>query len=83
MFNSATELEIFINGLDDTTPKWSIVEFETKEVINGCESMTDKAAYVWIMENQPTSEIPGEGIRKYDFTAIDSNNCNMPWFDSE
>jgi hypothetical protein len=79
LFNSEAEVQSFINNLDDSTPKWSIVDMDTNEVVSGCESMTDRAQYVWIMENQPKSEVEGEGVAKYALVALDSDNADMPW----
>lgn len=81
IFNTSEEMQSFINGLDDTAPKWKIIDIDTDAVVAGCESMTDKAQYVWIMENQPKSEIEGEGIAKYDLQALDADNADMPWID--
>ncbi len=83
IFNTAEEMQTFIDGLDDTIAKWEIVDIATNEVVPGCESMTDKAQYVWILENQPKSEVEGEGIAKYDLRALDGDNADMPWLDSE
>lgn len=83
IFNTQEEVQAFIDGLDDTTAKWKIVDIETEEVVEGCESMTDRAQYLWIMENQPKSEVQGEGVAKYDLRALDSDNADMPWLDSE
>lgn len=83
IFNTAEEMQAFIDGLDDTTPKWEIVDIETNSVVEGCESMTDKGQYIWIMENQPKSEVEGEGVAKYDLRALDADNADMPWIDSE
>lgn len=82
IFNTAEEMQAFIDGLDDSTPKWKVIDMDTEEVVSGCESMTDKAQYVWIMENQPVDEA-GKGIAKYGLVALDSDNANMPWLDSE
>lgn len=81
IFNTAEEMQAFIDGLDDSTPKWKIVDIETGEDVAGCESMTDKAQYVWIMENQPKSEVEGEGVAKYGLVALDDTNMDMPWLD--
>ena len=35
------------------------------------------------MENQPKSEVEGEGIAKYGLRAIDADNADMSWLDSE
>lgn len=83
IFNTQEEVQAFIDSLDNTTPKWKIVDIETEEVVAGCESMTDREQYVWIMENQPQSEVQGEGVAKYDLRALDSDNDSMPWLDSE
>ena len=83
IFNTAEEMQAFIDGLDDTTPKWEIVDIETDSVVEGCESMTDRGQYIWIMENQPKSEVEGEGVAKYDLRALDADNADMPWIDSE
>lgn len=83
IFNTAEEMQAFIDGLDDTTPKWEIVDIETDSVVEGCESMTDRAQYVWIMENQPKAEVQGEGVAKYDLRPLDADNASMPWLDSE
>jgi len=80
IFNTGDEMQSFIDGLDDTTPKWKIVDIETEEVVAGCESMTDRAQYIWIMENQPTKE-DGTGIGKYGLRALDLDNADMPWLD--
>jgi hypothetical protein len=82
IFNTAEEMQSFIDGLDDTTPKWQIVDIETEEVVAGCESMTDRGQYVWIMENQPKTE-EGAGIGKYGVVALSADNADMPWLDSE
>jgi hypothetical protein len=81
IFNTSEEMQAFINGLDDSTAKWKIVDIDTDTVVAGCESMTDRAQYVWIMENQPKSEIEGEGIAKYDLQALDADNADMHWLD--
>lgn len=83
IFNSAEEVQAFIDGLDDTTAKWKIVDFGTNDIVEGCESMTDRAQYVWIMENQPVSEVQGEGVARYDVHPLDANNADMPWLASE
>lgn len=83
IFNTAEEMQAFIDGLDDTTPKWEIVDIETDSVVEGCESMTDRGQYIWIMENQPKAEVQGEGVAKYDLRALDADNADMPWIDSE
>jgi hypothetical protein len=83
IFNTAEEMQAFIDGLDDTTPKWEIVDIDTNSVVEGCESMTDKAQYVWIMANQPKAEVEGEGVAKYDLRPLDADNADMPWLDSE
>lgn len=83
IFNTAEEMQAFIDGLDDTTPKWEIVDIETNSVVEGCESMTDRGQYIWIMENQPKAEVQGEGVAKYDLRALDADNADMPWIDSE
>ena len=49
---------------------WKICLSGTNIAVEGCESMTDKAQYVWIMENQPKSEIEGEDIAKYDLLIL-------------
>ena len=83
IFNTGDEMQSFIDGLDDTTPKWKIVDIETEEVVAGCESMTDRAQYVWIMENQPKAEVEGDGVAKYDLRPLDADNADMPWLESE
>ena len=83
IFNTAEEMQAFIDGLDNTTPKWEIVDIETNSVVEGCESMTDRAQYVWIMENQPKAEVEGDGVAKYDLRPLDADNADMPWIDSE
>jgi hypothetical protein len=83
IFNTHEEMQSFIDGLDNTIAKWEIIDNETTEVVEGCESMTDRAQYVWIMENQPKSEVEGEGIAKYGLRAIDADNADMSWLDSE
>lgn len=80
IFNTGDEMQSFIDGLDDTTPKWKIVDIETEEVVAGCESMTDRAQYIWIMENQPKNE-DGTGVGKYGLRALDLDNADMPWLD--
>jgi hypothetical protein len=81
IFSTAEEMQSFIDGLDDTIAKWKVIDNDTKVVVAGCESMTDRAQYVWIMENQPKSEIEGEGIGKYGIIALDAVNADMPWID--
>lgn len=83
IFNTAEEMQAFINGLDDTTPKWEIVDIETNSVVEGCESMTDRGQYVWIMENQPKADEEGAGVAKYDLRPLDADNADMTWLDSE
>jgi len=83
VFNTAEEMQAFIDGLDNVTAKWEIVDIETNEVVDGCESMTDRAQYVWIMENQPKAEVQGEGVAKYDLRPLDADNADMPWLESE
>lgn len=83
IFNTQEEVQAFIDGLDDSVAKWKIVDIETNEVVDGCESMTDKAQYIWIMENQPKAEVQGEGVAKYDLQPLDADNADMPWLDSE
>jgi hypothetical protein len=83
VFNTAEEMQAFIDGLDNTIAKWEIVDIETNEVVAGCESMTDKAQYVWIMENQPKAEVEGEGVAKYDLRPLDADNADMPWLETE
>jgi predicted HAD superfamily phosphohydrolase YqeG len=83
IFNTAEEMQSFIDGLDNTVAKWKIIDIETEEVVEGCESMTDRAQYVWIMENQPKSEVEGEGVAKYDLQPLDADNADMPWLESE
>jgi hypothetical protein len=82
IFNTADEMQAFIDGLDDTAAKWKIVDNDTNEVVAGCESMTDKGQYVWIMENQPKSEVVGEGVGKYGILPLDAENADMPWLES-
>lgn len=81
IFNTQEEVQAFIDGLDDSVAKWKIVDIETNEVVAGCESMTDRAQYVWILENQPKAEVAGEGVAKYDLQALDADNADMPWLD--
>lgn len=81
IFNTAEEMQAFIDGLDNNTAKWKIIDIESGEVVEGCESMTDRAQYVWIMENQPKSEVEGEGVAKYDLVALDADNAEMSWLD--
>jgi predicted HAD superfamily phosphohydrolase YqeG len=83
IFNTHEEMQSFIDGLDNTIAKWEIIDNETNEVVEGCESMTDKGQYVWIMENQPKAEVEGEGVAKYGLRAIDTDNADMSWLDSE
>jgi hypothetical protein len=73
IFNSNEEMQAFIANLDDTTPKWSVVDNDTNEVVVGCESMTDRAQYVWIMENQVEA--------KYGLLPLDPTNYEKPWLD--
>ena len=80
IFNSQEEVAAFIESLDDTNKKWKIVDNETAEVVTGCESMTDREQYVWIMENQPKNE-EGTGVGKYGLQALDMDNADMPWLD--
>lgn len=79
IFNTAEEMDSFIDGLDDTIAKWKVIDTDG-EVVKGCESMSDRAQYVWIMENQPKSE-EGEGIGKYNVLALDIDNADKPWLD--
>ncbi len=83
IFNTAEEMQAFIDGLDNTAAKWKIVDIETGEVVEGCESMTDREQYIWIMENQPKSEVAGEGIAKYDIRPLVEGDDSKPWVDSE
>lgn len=73
IFNSHEEMQAFIDTLNDTVAKWDVIDNETGEVVPGCESMTDRAQYVWIMENQ----VDG----KYGLKAIEPSNAEMPWLD--
>ena len=79
IFETHEEVLEFIAALNDTTPKWKIVDSEAENaVVEGCESLTDRAAYVWIMDNQPTNE-DGTGIGKYGLFPLDNENADMPW----
>lgn len=82
IFNTAEEMNAFINSLDDTIAKWKVIDNETTEVVEGCDSMTDRAQYVWLMENQPKNE-DGTGIGKYGLSPLDSDNADMSWLESE
>ncbi|MEY4333313.1 MAG: hypothetical protein RLZZ196_2056 [Bacteroidota bacterium] len=80
IFNSREEVVAFLDTLDNSVAKWQISDSETQEVVEGCDSMTDRAAYVWLMENQPTNE-DGTGIGKYGILPLDGENASMPWLD--
>lgn len=82
IFNTAEEMQSFIDGLDNTVAKWKVIDNDTEEVVEGCESMTDRGQYVWIMENQPKNE-DGTGVGKYGVLPLDGDNADMPWLDSE
>ena len=78
--DSQEEVQVYIEALDNSVKKWKIVDVETDEVVEGCESMSDREQYVWIMENQPKSE-DGTGIAKYGLIPLDNDNVSMPWLD--
>jgi hypothetical protein len=79
IFETHEEVLEFIAALNDTTPKWKIVDSEAENaIVEGCESLTDRAAYVWIMDNQPHNE-DGTGSAKYGMFALDNANADMPW----